>query len=167
MTRRSAAGLILLATLVACGHKNGVLPTVPPTATLEQYARIINTQAASNHVPPALVGAIIAVESGGNAHATSPSGALGLMQIKPATAAHYGETDLFNPTANITAGTRWLLRDLLTRFHGQHSLLAVAAYKTGPAAVAAASGIPKGAENYVDRVMTTYNTILRAGEAPR
>lgn len=165
MTRRSTAGVILLAVLAACGRKNGVIPEVPPTATLVQYTRIINAQAASNHVPPALVGAIIAVESGGNAHATNPSGAMGLMQIKAATASRYGETDLYNPTANITAGTRYL-HDLLTRFHGNIPF-AVAAYKTGPATVAAANGVPKGAENYVDRVMTTYNTILRAGDPPR
>jgi soluble lytic murein transglycosylase-like protein len=165
VTRRSAAGVILLAALAACGHKNGVIPNVPPTATLEQYARIINAQAASNRVPPALVGAIIAVESGGNSRASNPSGAMGLMQIKPVTAARYGESDLFNPTANITAGTRYL-HDLLTRFHGNIPF-AVAAYKTGPAAVTAANGVPKGAENYVDRVMTTYTSILRAGDPPR
>jgi hypothetical protein len=128
--RRAAACAILLAVLAACGHKNGLVPTVPPSATLEQYAQIINAQAAINHVPPELVGAIVAVESGGNARATNPSGAMGLMQLKPATAARYGVTDLYNPTANITAGTRYL-HDLLTRFHGNITL-AVAAFQAGP-----------------------------------
>jgi soluble lytic murein transglycosylase-like protein len=160
MRRLSIAVALLVAGLAACGHRNGLVPPLPPTATLEQYVRIINTQAATNHVPAALIGAIIAVESGGNPRATNASGTIGLMQLKRATAARYGVTDLYDPTANITAGTRYL-RDLLARFHGNVSF-AVAAYKTGPAAVTAARGVPDGSSSYVERVMAAYNAILRA-----
>jgi soluble lytic murein transglycosylase-like protein len=162
---RYLVAVVLLATLAACGHRNlipSTSPTAAPasTATLERYARIIREQGAKYHVPPALIGAIVAVESGGNPYAQNPSGSAGLMQIKPATAARYGVTDLFDPVENITAGTRYL-HDLLVRFH-QDLRLAVAAYKTGPAAVSETGGIPPAGKNYVDRVMGLYATILEA-----
>lgn len=158
----SIAVAFLVAVLTACGRRNGLVPAVPPVGTLEQYGRIIDAQAAIDHVPPALIAAIIAVESGGNAHATNPSGAIGLMQIKRTTAAPYGITDLYDPAANITAGTRYV-RDLLARFHGNVTL-AVAAYKTGPAAVMATRGVPAGAAGYVERVMSAYHAIRQAAD---
>ncbi len=156
-----------------CSHRNDLVPEVAatsspsagptqapitPTARLEHYATIIREQAERYHVPSALVGAIVAVESGGNPRAQSPSGAQGLMQLKPTTAAPYGITDLFDPEANITAGTRYL-HDLLERFH-QNITLAVAAYKMGPAAVHPDAGVPTASRTYVDRVMTWYNAII-------
>jgi soluble lytic murein transglycosylase-like protein len=161
LTRRTAACGILLA-LAACGHKSGLIPVVPPTATLERYARIIDEQAAIDRVPPALIGAIIVVESGGNPRATSPSGSVGLMQIKRATAARYGVSDLYDPVANITAGARYL-RDLLARFR-RNVTLAVAAYHAGPAAVSAAEGVPASSTGYVQRVLGAYDALLHAGE---
>jgi soluble lytic murein transglycosylase-like protein len=157
--------LLLVIVVAGCGHRSGLVPEVPPTATLEQYARIINAQSASTHVPAGLIGAVIAVESGGNARATNPSGSMGLMQLKRATAAHYGVTDLYDPTENITAGSRYL-RDLIARFH-ENIRFAVAAYKTGPAAVEAAHGIPSGASNYVDRVMRVYDAFLQSASLSR
>jgi soluble lytic murein transglycosylase-like protein len=167
--RRAArifVAVVLGLALAACGHRKDVLPetaaTASPssTATLERYARIIREQGTRYRVPPALIGAIVAVESGGNAHALNPSGSAGLMQIKPATAARYGVTDLFDPVDNITAGTRYL-HDLLVRFH--HDLrLTVAAYKLGPAAVNASGGVPPSAKNYVERVMGIYDAVLEA-----
>jgi soluble lytic murein transglycosylase-like protein len=165
LARSSAVVTILIAVLAACGHRNGLVPVLPPTATLEQYVQIIDEQAASNHVPPGLLGAIIAVESGGNARATSASGALGLMQLKRATAARYGVTNLYDPTANITAGARYL-RDLLARFRGNITL-ALAAYKAGPAAVTAARGVPRGSNGYVERVLGVYHAILRSADPAR
>jgi soluble lytic murein transglycosylase-like protein len=155
---------LVIALVAGCGHRSNLVPevtaTARPTKTLEQYARIIREQGARYRVPPALIGAIVAVESGGNARAENPSGAQGLMQLKPATAARYGVTDLFDPTANITAGTRYL-HDLLARFH-QNVVLAIAAYKLGPGAVNAEEGVPPGTRGYVDRVMGIYNEILEA-----
>jgi len=162
---RRTVFLLLVILFTGCGHRSGLVPEVPPTATLEQYARIISAEAASTHVPAGLIGAIIAVESGGNARATNPSGSMGLMQLKRATAAHYGVTDLYDPAANITAGSRYL-RDLIARFHG-NIRFAVAAYKTGPAAVAAAHSVPSGASNYVDRVMRIYDAVLRTMTSSR
>lgn len=146
-----------LLALSACGRRPGVIPTVPSTADLLRYARIIDEQGAINHVAPALISAIIAVESGGNAHATSRSGSRGLMQLKPATAARYGVTDLYDPEANIIAGTRYL-RDMLVHFRGDVSL-ALAAYHSGPAAVRLAHGIPASSRGYVDRVLAVFNDV--------
>jgi soluble lytic murein transglycosylase-like protein len=160
---RRTAGYGVLVALVACGHKSGLIPVVPPTATLEQYDRIIDEQAAIDRVPPALIGAIIVVESGGNPRATSASGSIGLMQLKRTTAARYGVSDLYDPAANITAGARYL-RDLLARFR-RNVTLALAAYHAGPAAVVAAGGVPASSTGYVQRVLGAYDALLRAGDA--
>ena len=104
MVRRFIVGSVLAVSLAACGHRNDLIPQTSgdvTTSRLETYARIIQDQGTRNHVPPALIGAIVYVESGGNPHAVGRSGTIGLMQLKPATAARYGVGDLENPTANI------------------------------------------------------------------
>jgi len=155
--------IALLATVLlclsACGRRHDVIPTVPPSADLVRYARIIDEQGSINRVAPALITAIIAVESGGNARATSRSGSMGLMQLKPATAARYGITNLYDPEANISAGTQYL-RDMLSRFRGDVSL-ALAAYHSGPSAVTRAHGIPASSRDYVGRVLAVFNAIRR------
>jgi soluble lytic murein transglycosylase-like protein len=99
------------------------------------------------------------VESGGNPRAVSKSGNIGLMQLKPTTAAGYGVTDLFDPIENIKAGARYL-HDLLTRF-GNNIPLAVAGYNAGAFAVQSARGIPAHTRPYVDHVMGIYNALPR------
>lgn len=86
-------------------------------------------------LPPALLLAVIHVESGGRPDARSAAGALGLMQLEPAVAAAYGAQDPLDPAQNVLAGARYL-RDLLTEFHGNLAL-ALAAYNEGPARVRA------------------------------
>jgi soluble lytic murein transglycosylase-like protein len=163
-TRRAAALAFACLALGACGRKSALLPPASTNAPYEQYARIVQQQSAANHVPAALVGAIIAVESRGNPRAVGASGSMGLMQLKRTTAAQYGITDLFNPAANIAAGTRYL-SELLTRFHNSIPL-AVAAYRLGPGAVSAAHGIPPAVAGYVERVTSLYHSILRSGLIP-
>jgi len=91
----------------------------------------INRIARKYSVEPALVKAVIAAESGFDPQAVSVDGAMGLMQLMPATAADYGLEDPFDPIANIDAGTR-LLRDLLRRYKNiSHAL---AAYNAGAGA---------------------------------
>ncbi|WP_334190816.1 lytic transglycosylase domain-containing protein [Noviherbaspirillum sp.] len=89
--------------------------------------------AAAHGLQPALLKAIIEVESGFNARALSPKGAVGLMQVMPATAARYGHFDLYSPEQNVDVGARYL-RDLLGMFGGDVRL-AVAAYNAGENAV--------------------------------
>ncbi len=113
-----------------------------------------------------LLQALIAAESGFNATAISPKGALGLMQLIPETAARYGvqgdrrtsqQQKLFDPHTNIHAGSHYL-RDLLTLFKGQLDL-ALAAYNAGEGAVQKAGNkIPNYPEtqNYVRTVTQMY-----------
>jgi soluble lytic murein transglycosylase-like protein len=89
--------------------------------------------AARHALDPDLVRAVIRVESGWNPRAVSRKGAMGLMQLMPATAAEYGVADPFNPTENIRAGVAYLRR-LIDRFDGRTEL-ALAAYNAGPGAV--------------------------------
>jgi len=78
-------------------------------------------------VPPELIGALIDVESGWNPNAISNKGAMGLMQLMPATARRFGAFDPFNPEENIAAGTRYVTV-LMWEFHGDLRLVAAAYY---------------------------------------
>jgi len=117
-----------------------------------------------------LLQALIATESGFDAQAVSPKGALGLMQIMPGTAQRYGvngdakmplERKLFDPRTNIITGTRYL-RDLMRMFDGRLDLV-LAAYNAGEGAVQRAGNrIPnyRETQNYVKTVMQLY-TVLK------
>ena len=120
-----------------------------------------------------LLQALIATESGFNARAVSPKGAVGLMQLIPPTAARYGvradkiaavEQKLTDPKTNIGAGSSYL-SDLIRLFPGQIEL-ALAAYNAGEGAVQRAGNkIPNYPEtrNYVKTVMQLYTTLKPAG----
>jgi len=159
LRRFLAACSIALLCLTACGRRQGLVPNAPTGPQLAKYERILAEQASLNRVPPALLVAIIMVESGGNPRAVSPSGNIGLMQIKRTTAAGYGVTDLYDPVENIKAGARYL-HDLLVRFR-YNIPLAVAGYNAGAMAVVNARGIPAHTQPYVDRVMGIYNGLPR------
>ncbi len=93
---------------------------------IQQYARL-------NSVRTDLVRAVVQVESGYNVWAQSPKGALGLMQLMPATIERFGVRNPFNPLENIRAGVAYL-RQLLDRY-ANNEVLALAAYNAGPGAV--------------------------------
>ena len=116
-----------------------------------------------------LIKAVVAAESAFNSKALSPKGAVGLMQVMPATARRYGvqadqgasvTAKLMDPDLNIQTGTRYLA-DLLRMFGGQIEL-ALAAYNAGEGAVARAGNrIPdyKETQSYVQRVMSVYRLL--------
>jgi soluble lytic murein transglycosylase-like protein len=103
-----------------------------------RYAAIIDKVAAEQGVSPRLVNAVIKVESGYQARARSPKGAMGLMQLMPGTARQYDLANPYEPESNIEAGIKYL-KSLLDRYELK---LALAAYNAGEAAVKRFGGVP-------------------------
>jgi soluble lytic murein transglycosylase-like protein len=141
--------------------------SAPPRKQIDWLARSAKYDLAiagaskANTVQAALVRAVIAVESGFNPRAVSKRGAVGLMQLLPATARRYGVKDIYDPEQNIRAGTHYL-SDLLIRFDSNLEL-ALAAYNAGEEAVERyGRHIPPFAEtlNYVPNVMRVYQRLM-------
>lgn len=102
-------------------------------ANRRRFSRDVARIAQQYRLDPALIHAVISAESGFNPTAVSPAGAIGLMQLMPATAERYRIADPFDPIANIEGGVRHL-RFLLDKF--KTIRLALAAYNAGAAAIA-------------------------------
>lgn len=111
-----------------------------------------------------LLASLVKAESGGNTRAVSRTGARGLMQLMPSTAAGLGVSDSFEPRQNVRGGSAYL-DALLTRYH-DNMALALAAYNAGPAAVDKYHGIPPYHETqaYVARVIHEFNRRVLARE---
>lgn len=112
-----------------------------------------------HNLDPALVMAVIQVESGFVADAVSPAGAVGLMQVMPATAEEMGLPDVADPAVNLEAGCRYLAA-LLEVFGGDVEL-ALAGYNAGPGAVRRWGTIPpyRETQNFVRRVAAAYHQL--------
>jgi soluble lytic murein transglycosylase-like protein len=133
-----------------------------PAERTRRYDDAIVEHSSRHGIRTDLVRAVIQVESGFNPNARSPKGALGLMQLMPATARAFNVLNPFNPFENIRAGVAYL-RQLLDKYNN-NEVLALAAYNAGPTAVAKyGETVPPYREtrNYVIKV----NKI--AGETPR
>lgn len=136
-------------------------------AAQARTAPFIDAAARKYRLDPALLSAVISTESAFDAGAVSPRGAVGLMQLMPATAARYGVADARDPGANVDAGARHL-SDLLGRFDGNLAL-ALAAYNAGEGAVARhARRIPPYQETmlYVPTVLARYAGYKQAEAVP-
>lgn len=118
-----------------------------------KFRALINGASTKFNLDPALVEAIIHVESGFNPNAVSKKGATGLMQLMLPTAQQYDVYNRFNPRQNIYAGTQHL-SELIQRFDGEITL-ALAAYNAGSTAVERYRGVPPYPETqrYVSKVM--------------
>ena len=129
----------------------GDVPAAAPLA-MGPYEEIITSTAETHGVDPMLVRALIRVESGDQPAARSNKGAMGLMQLMPATARLYKVRNPYDPKANIAAGVRHL-KSLLDRYATVD--LALAAYNAGEAAVKKFDGIPPYREtrDYVSRIL--------------
>jgi soluble lytic murein transglycosylase-like protein len=142
-------------------------PAVPPAlaSAAVRYGAMIDDAAREYNVPPALVRAMVTTESNFNPQAVSPKGAIGLMQLMPATAKRFGAVDPADPRTNLRTGARYL-RWLIDRF-GSDLKLAVAAYNAGEGAVDKYGGqIPPYAEtrDYVTKVLDRYRMYSGGGE---
>lgn len=107
--------------------------TTRPFERPNQWDDVIEEHAREHGIRPDLVRAVIQVESGFNPRARSPKGAMGLMQLMPATAQELGVDNPYDPEENIRGGIAYL-RFLLDQFDGNEEL-ALAAYNAGPGAV--------------------------------
>ena len=135
--------------------------------TRSRYSSQVLAAAQETAVEPALIHAVISVESGYNPSARSRAGAVGLMQLMPRTAKRYGVTDRLDPAQNIKGGARYL-RDLKVMFGNQLHLV-LAAYNAGENAVMKyGRRIPPYQETvaYVPKVMSHYSRYRAAAPAP-
>ena len=142
--RDSGGNLVLSDTRLPGPADNVTTYAVPSTEAIrttrfvvadreQEYDDLIQEHAGLNGVRADLVRAVIQVESGFNPKATSPKGAIGLMQLMPATIRQFGVGNPFSPRENVRAGVAYL-RQLLDRYSGNEEL-ALAAYNAGPGAV--------------------------------
>lgn len=142
----------------------------------KQVRHLLRAAAREHQIEYELLQAVIATESGFDAQAVSPRGAVGLMQVMPSTARHYGVTGdkratiarkLSDPRINIRTGSRHL-RDMMSRFPGRLEL-ALAAYNAGLTAVRRAGNrVPryKETQNYVRTVLQLYAVLKRPSMRP-
>jgi hypothetical protein len=144
---------------VAASALRGVVPDevldeiVPAAIAGKDFVKLAAEAARRYSLDPALVQAVVAVESGFRPDAVSPKGAQGLMQLMPATARYLGVKDSLDPVDNLDGGTRYL-RALIERYNGDVER-ALAAYNAGQGAVARHGGVPPYPETlaYVRKVL--------------
>lgn len=168
---RDAYGHVTFADKPMTGHGKlekvfslkGHLISRPPRGSLAQRKRaiapVIERIAREERMQPALLHAVVEVESAYDSRAISSKGAVGLMQLMPATARRYGVSDRRDPLQNLRGGARYL-RDLLAMF-GDDLALALAAYNAGENAVKRyGNRIPPypETERYVQKVQDAFAT---------
>jgi soluble lytic murein transglycosylase-like protein len=137
--------------------------TTPSQPVAAKAPRELVEAAARKHgLPPSFVHSVVSAESGYKTDALSPKGAIGLMQLMPATAQTYG-ADPHDPSQNVEAGAAYL-RELLIKYNGD-ARLALAAYNAGPGAVSKYNGVPPYAETqtYIERVLRRYKKSTDSG----
>ncbi|MDJ0826060.1 MAG: lytic transglycosylase domain-containing protein [Rhodobacter sp.] len=129
-------------------------------AIAQAHGRDILMATIGTKVSPALVLAVIGIESSGRSDAVSPKGATGLMQLMPATAERFGVADIADPADNIRGGVAYL--DWLIDRFDSDPLLVLAGYNAGENAVRNHSGVPpyKETRAYVPKVLAAW-TVAR------
>lgn len=133
------------------------------SVTPDKIAQLVEREGKKNGVDPLLLEIIIQHESNFNPSAVSPTGAQGLMQLMPSTAAGLGVADPFDPEQNVAGGALYFAQQL--RRFGDVGR-ALAAYNAGPGAVESFGGVPPYAEtqNYVASISAEYNARRRQAQ---
>lgn len=134
-------------------------PTAPSLRPPEEIDRLVEQTASRHQVDPELVRAIVRVESGYDPQAVSNKGAMGLMQLIPATAQRFGVANPFDPQENLEGGVNYL-KYLLKMFGGDLAL-SLAAYNAGEHTVQRFGGVPAISEtqDYVRKVTSIYQGV--------
>ncbi len=144
-----------------------------PTPRLQALQNIANAHGRSilietvgTSVSPALVLAVISVESAGRIDAVSSAGAEGLMQLMPDTATRFGVTDSIDPAQNIKGGVAYL--EWLLDHFGNDALLALAGYNAGEGNVRRYEGVPPFSETraYVPKVLAAWQVAKGLCQTP-
>lgn len=132
------------------------LSAASPKQSDSKLDQIVQEAAERHRLDPALVKAVISTESAWNTRAISQKGAVGLMQLIPATAQRFGVGNPFDPAQNVEGGTMYL-KSLLDRYNGDLSR-SLAAYNAGERAVDLSGGVPAYQETrrYVQKVTKAY-----------
>ena len=138
------------------GRANGPSAVTADSVDKAELREMVRRVSTEQGLDPRLVDALVRVESAYNPRAVSHKGALGLMQLMPATARRLDVEDPFDPEQNVRGGVREFSR-LIDRYSGSLQL-ALAAYNAGEGAVERYRGIPPYREtrDYVARIMTIY-----------
>ncbi len=148
----------------------GASVTAPRLQHMQDIAQTYGTEilkaTIGTQVSPALVLAVIGIESAGKPDAVSSAGAQGLMQLIPATASRFGVTDSSDPVQNIKGGVAYL--DWLMTNFNRDPLMVIAAYNAGEGAVTANSGVPPYAEtrDYVPKVLAAWQVAQGLCQTP-
>lgn len=158
------AGAVQAAELPAESYA-AILRTINPELQLHEsraYARSVLASSQRSHVDPALIVALVAVESSWRPDAVSSSGARGLAQLMPTTARRLGVDDPRDPAQNLRGATAYL-RSLINRFAGRGVdtlRYAIGAYNAGPLAVERHGGLPNsGTRHYVTKVFAQWRSL--------
>lgn len=132
----------------------------------DAYGKDILMATIGTEVSPALVLAVIGIESAGRPDAVSSAGAEGLMQLIPATAERFGVTDSKDPAQNIRGGVAYL--NWLMKEFNRDPVMVLAAYNAGEGAVAANDGVPPYAEtrDYVPKVLAAWQVAQGLCQSP-
>lgn len=163
LSNKPQSGNAPIATYAVAG--SNLLRTASKPATSRgatAYDDLIRQHAERHGISADLVKAVIQAESGFNPRAVSPKGAMGLMQLMPATARDLGVRDPFHPAENIRGGVEYLA-GLLARFN-QNVERALAAYNAGPQRVEQYDGVPpyRETQNYVKKITASAKAAAKA-----
>ncbi len=168
--RDAVSGRFPLALATLSQGPGGAAVKAPRMQHMQEIAQAYGTDilmaTVGTEVSPALVLAVIGIESAGQPDAISHAGAQGLMQLIPATAARFGVTDAKIPAQNIKGGVAYL--DWLMKRFDRDPLMVLAAYNSGEGAVEANAGIPPYPEtrDYVPKVLAAWQVAQGLCQTP-
>jgi len=168
--RDQASGRFPMALAALSQGPKGATVTAPRLQHMQQIANTYGVEilkaTLGTEVSPALVLAVIGIESGGRHEAVSSAGAAGLMQLIPATAERFGVKDSKDPVQNIKGGVAYL--DWLMKRFDRDPLMVLAAYNAGEGAVDANKGVPPYAEtrDYVPKVLAAWQVAQGLCQSP-